>query len=86
MEADEVDAAGEVAEEAQEFVGMADSVVLTMPADVLETDTALVRPVVLLEESDDLREGEHLLGGHYLAALCGKGIMQGDGEVAFALV
>ena len=54
MEADKVDAAGEVAEEAQEFVGMADSVVLPMPADVFKTDTALVRPVVLLEESDDL--------------------------------
>ena len=49
MEADEVDAAGEVAEEAQEFVGMADGVVLPMPRDVLETDTPLVCPVVLVE-------------------------------------
>ena len=86
MEADEVDAAGEVAQQAQQFVRMTDGVVLPMPTDVLETDTSLVRPVVLLEESDDLRKGVHLLSGHYLAALCGKGIMQGDGEVAFALV
>ena len=47
MEADEVDTAGEVAVESQEFVGMADGVVLPMPADVFKTDTALVRPVVL---------------------------------------
>lgn len=86
MEADEVDTAGEVAEDAQEFVGMADGVVLPMPADVFKTDTSLVRPVVLLEESDDLRKGVHLLGGHNLAALCGKGIMQGDGEMTVGLV
>ena len=54
MKADEVDAAGEVAKQAQQFVGMADSVVLPMPADVFKTDTALVRPVVLFKESDYL--------------------------------
>ena len=47
VETDEVDTAGEVAEEVQEFVGMADGVVLPMPADVFKTDTSLVRPVVL---------------------------------------
>ena len=86
METDEVDTAVEVAQEAQEFVGVFGRIVDARPADILETDTALVLPIVLLEKSQDIAERIEFLHRHNLLTLNGEGVVERDSQVALTLI
>ena len=97
VETDEIDAAVEGSQQAHEGVGMAVAVVEAVEDDVLEGQAALLgalfvivvglaAEVVLAEYADNVFDAESALGGHDLGALGGEGMMEGDGEIAVALV
>ena len=75
METNKVDAAVESLEQSEQLVGMLGGVVDAAPADVLKAHAALVAPVVLLEEGDDVREVVGLLNRHNLLAFSTKRIV-----------
>jgi hypothetical protein len=49
--------------------------------DVLEAEPALVAPVLGVQESQALVDGEGILGRHDLAPFLGEGVVQADGKV-----
>ena len=86
METNQIDATGQAFEQSQQFFGMSDGIVLVVPADILETDAPLVRPVVLLQQLHHLCQMLAFLDRHHLLALGTKGVMQRDSQMAFGLI
>ena len=85
METNQVDTAVKPFEQAQEFVGMLGRVIHATPTDIFKTYTALVRPVVLLEQCYHIAEVIHLFNRHNLLTFSGKRIVQRDCQMAVAL-
>ena len=86
VETDEVDAAIESAQQADQLGGMGKVVVHAAEHGVFEGYAPLAAPVVAAQEGDDIGDGVCLLHGHDVEALGGHGVVETDGHVALALV
>lgn len=86
MEADEVDAAVDGADERDEHVGVGYVVVDVAPHYVFELETALVGEVVARKEFHDGRDGIGFLRRHHRLALCRIGGVDTDGYVHLCAV
>ena len=97
VEAYEVDAAVEGCEESEQGVGVGIAVVEASEDDVLKGQSSLLgafgivvvglaAEVVLPEQGDYVFDAESALGGHELVAFGGDGVMEGNGEAAWAFV
>ena len=85
MKTDEVDAAVQPFEQSQQFLGMTQRGIV-LPADIFEADTALVRPVVLLDERHHIGDGHQFLRRHHLCPLVREGVVHRYGQMTFAFV
>ena len=56
METDEVDAAVQSLQQTEQFFRMANRIILSCPADILEAHAPLMGPVILFEQSHDFRD------------------------------
>ncbi len=86
MEADEVDAAVESRQQLDQLTGIEQRVVYPVEHDVLERESPLVAPVVIAQHLDDRGDGCRFLDGHDGKPLFRDGVVQADGQVAFAFV
>ena len=66
METNEVDLAGQPLEQTQQFLGMTNVIVNASEDDVFESEFALMRPVVGLEQCEDFTYGVSTLNRHQL--------------------
>ena len=86
METDEVDAAFQAAQQADQRVGVALVVIEPCEHRVFETHAALAAEVVLADERDDVPDVPGLLGRHQGEPFVGEGVVEADRQVAFLLV
>lgn len=85
VEADQIDPAGDAAEDGGQFVGMAHIVVQTIEDDVFERHSSLSAEVVSLDPVERLQNGESLFSGHQRPPLFGERAVQADCQMAQAL-
>ena len=76
MKTYKIDAARQPLQQAQQLLRMARRIVLAGPTDILETDTALVGPVVLLEQRNEVGYMNHFLRRHDSSSLRSEWIVQ----------
>ena len=96
VEADEVDAAVQAIEQGDQRAGMVHTVVDTLEHDILETEAALVRTIVvhrsataeivLAQQVHQFASGKGALGWHQGLATLVQGMVQADSQMATALV
>ena len=82
VEADEVDAAFESAQEADYPGGVAACVVAPFKHGVFERYAPLVRPVMQAEFADDVCDAVCAFGGHHGGAFVGEWVVEAYGEMA----
>lgn len=85
VEADQIDPAGDAAEDSGQFVGMAHIVVQTIEDDVFERHSSLSAEVVGPDPVERLHNGESLFTRHQFPPLFREGAMQADCQMAPAL-
>ena len=86
MKTNEVDATVESLQQVQQLFRMHDGIVHAVPTYIFETDTPLMRPVVLFEQRHHIVDRHHLLRRHDSCSFCRERIVKRDRQVTFTLV
>ena len=69
-----------------QFFCVAWHIVQSAKDNILKAQTALVCPVVLLQQGQKLCQAVGILCRHHLQAFCREGVVQADGQVTVALL